>query len=325
MIIVQKPDQTKGKEIALTMGFFDGVHAGHQALINGVLQSAQNMGLGSAVLTFWPHPRLVLQKDPEKLRFLTTLNEKSKIVSKYGVDFLIVQEFTPEYFNLEPDIFIEKLVNNFHVKHFVVGSDHRFGKGGKGNSHLLNQLAPLYGFSVQVIDQLLADGLNISSTKIREALIRGDIDKANKMLGYPYLITGTVETGNRVGRQIGFPTANIRPNDPLKLIPQEGVYAVIVNIDNKIMWGMLNIGFRPTVENGGKQTIEVHIFDFDREIYNSGIEIALIKRLRSEKRFPSVDHLKEQLTLDKAKALEVLHEQNPNTYQNLFLTLRPLR
>jgi len=322
MIIVQKPDQTKGREIALTMGFFDGVHAGHRTLIDGVLKSAELMGLGSAVLTFWPHPRLVLQKDPEKLRFLTTLNEKSKIVSKCGIDFLIVQEFTPQYFNLEPEAFINHLVKDYHVKHFVVGADHRFGKGGTGSADLLKHLSQEYGYTVEVIEQLIVDGVNISSTKIREALIKGDIDRANHMLGYPYLITGAVESGNQVGRQIGFPTANIRPNDPLKLIPLEGVYAVVVNIDGEIKQGMLNIGFRPTIESSRRQTIEVHIFDFDKEIYNSGIEIALIKRLRNEKRFPSVEQLKHQLEKDKEMAIEVLKEHNSYTFQNLFLTLR---
>ncbi|MGE0078616.1 MAG: bifunctional riboflavin kinase/FAD synthetase [Bacteroidales bacterium] len=322
MIIVQKPDQTKGREIALTIGFFDGVHAGHKALIDNVLKVAELQNLGSAVLTFWPHPRLVLQKDPEKLRFLTTLNEKSKIVSKCGIDFLIVQEFTPQYFNQEPEAYIKTLVKEYHVKHFVVGVDHRFGKDGKGDSSLLLQLSQELGYTVQIIEELLVDGLNISSTKIREALQKGDLDKANQMLGYPYLITGAVESGKQVGRQIGFPTANIRPNDPLKLIPQEGVYAVIVNIDGEIKQGMLNIGFRPTVENSRRQTIEVHIFDFDKEIYNSGIEIALMKRLRNEKRFQSIELLKQQLVTDKENAIEALKDQNSDSFQNLFLTLR---
>lgn len=322
MIIVQKPEQTKNREIALTIGFFDGVHAGHRILINEVLKTAELMNLGSAVLTFWPHPRLVLQKDPEKLRFLTTLNEKSKIVSKYGIDFLIVQEFTPQYFNLEPEAFVKFLVREYNVKHFVIGTDHRFGKEGKGNADLLIGLSHELGYSVQVIDQLIVDGVNISSTKIREALLKGDLDRANQMLGYPYLITGSVESGKQVGRKIGFPTANIRPNDPLKLIPLEGVYAVVVNIDGEIKHGMLNIGFRPTVESSRRQTIEVHIFDFDREIYNSGIEIALVKRLRNEKRFPSVEHLKQQLDKDKELAKEALNELNSYAFQNLFLTLR---
>lgn len=322
MIIVQKPDQTKDREIALTIGFFDGVHAGHRALINEVLKAAELKGLGSAVLTFWPHPRLVLQKDPEKLRFLTTLNEKSKIVSKCGIDFLIVQEFTPQYYSMDPASFVKHLVKDYHVKHIVVGADHRFGKDGKGDAELLKQLGQELGFTVQIVGQLLVNEINISSTKIREALQKGDIEKANQMLGYPYLITGAVETGNQVGRQIGFPTANIRPNDPLKLIPLEGVYAVIVNIDGEIRQGMLNIGFRPTIENSRRQTIEVHIFDFNQEIYNSGIEIAIIKRLRNEKRFPSVDHLKQQLIIDKENAAEALNGQNFDSFQNLFLTLR---
>ncbi len=322
MIIVQKPEQTKGREIAITIGFFDGLHAGHRALIREVLKAAELMNIGSAVVTFWPHPRLVLKKDPEKLRFLTTLNEKSKIVSKSGVDFLIVQEFTPQYFNLEPADFIDYLVNNYHVKHIVVGADHRFGKDGKGNADLLKQLGVEKGFSVQIIDQLVIDNTDISSTKIREALLKGNIERANQMLGYPYLITGAVESGNQLGRKLGFPTANIRPNDPLKLIPLEGVYAAIVSINGEIKQGMLNIGFRPTVENSRRQTIEVHIFDFEQEIYNSGIEVALIKRLRNEKRFQSIDLLQAQLLQDKILAIEALKDQDINSFQNLFLTLR---
>ena len=191
-----------------------------------------------------------------------------------------------------------------------------------GNADLLKKLSQELGFTLEVIEQLIVDGVDISSTKIREALIKGDIDRANHMLGYPYLITGAVESGNQVGRQIGFPTANIRPNDPLKLIPLEGVYAVVVNIDGEIKQGMLNIGFRPTIESSRRQTIEVHIFDFDKEIYNSGIEIALIKRLRNEKRFPSVEQLKHQLDKDKEMAIEVLKRHNSYSFQNLFLTLR---
>jgi riboflavin kinase/FMN adenylyltransferase len=175
------------------------------------------------------------------------------------------------------------------------------------------------------VEQLIVDNVNISSTKIREALLKGDIDRANQMLGYPYLITGAVESGNQIGRQIGFPTANIRPNDPLKLIPLEGVYAVIVNIDGEIKQGMLNIGFRPTIESSRRQTIEVNIFDFDQEIYNSGIEIAIIKRLRNEKRFQSVELLQQQLVKDKEMAIEALKEHDSYTFQNLFLTLRPTK
>ncbi len=323
MIIIQRPNQTRRKELALTLGFFDGVHLGHRELIKEVVHQAELFGVESAVLTFWPHPRLVLHKDPEKLRFLTTLNEKSKIIAKQGIDYLIVQEFSKDFFNLEPDEFIKFLIKEFKVKHFVIGSDHRFGKGGKGDADLLNKISSEFGCTVKVVNPVLVDGVNISSTKVRDALLKGNTELANKMLGYPYLITGAVQNGNQIGRRLGFPTANIRPNDPLKLIPREGVYAVIVNANHKIHKGMLNIGFRPTIETARKQTIEVNIFDFEEDLYNAGIEVALVKRLRDEKRFPSVEHLKEQLVIDKQNALEALKDENEEFYQNLFLTLRP--
>lgn len=181
------------------------------------------------------------------------------------------------------------------------------------------------GFTVKVVPSQKVDGVDVSSTKIREALLSGNLKLANQMLGYPYLITGAVQSGNQLGRKIGFPTANIRPNDPLKLIPKEGVYAVIVNANDTIYKGMLNIGFRPTIDTNNKQSIEVNIFDFENDLYNSGIEVALVSRLRDEKRFPSIEHLKEQLVIDKQNALEALKDEKVERYQNLFLTLRPER
>lgn len=325
MVIIQRPNQTRRKELALTMGFFDGVHLGHRELIKQVVHDAELMGLESALLTFWPHPRLVLHKDPEKLRFLNTLNEKAKIIAKFGIDYFIVQEFTKEFFNLDPVDFIKHLVLEYKVKHFVIGNDHRFGKGGAGDSNLLSKLSAEMGFTVKVLPSLEVEGIDVSSTKIREALLSGNLKLANQMLGYPYLITGAVQTGNQLGRKLGFPTANIRPNDPLKLIPKEGVYAVIVNANDSIYKGMLNIGFRPTIETNNKQTIEVNIFDFEKDLYNAGIEVALVSRLRDEKRFPSIEHLKEQLVKDKQFALEALKNEKAEHYQNLFLTLRPER
>jgi riboflavin kinase/FMN adenylyltransferase len=322
MIIIQRPQQTRGKELALTMGFFDGVHLGHRELVSKVVHSANLMGLESAALTFWPHPRLVLHKDPEKLRFLTTLNEKSKILAKLGIDYLIIQEFSRDFFNIEAEDFIKYLVNDFKVRHFVIGSDHRFGKGARGNPELLEKLSKELNFTFNTIPPLTVNNIDISSTKIRHALNDGSLESANKMLGYPYLITGAVQNGNQIGRKLGFPTANIRPNDPLKLIPKAGVYAVMVHVNDSIYKGMLNIGFRPTVEVSKKQTIEVNIFDFNEDIYTLGIEIAFISRLRDEKRFPSIEHLKEQLVIDKQHALDALKNENIESYKKLFLTLR---
>lgn len=321
MIIVQKPDQLEGKGIALTMGFFDGVHLGHKALFDIVLQRSKENNLDSAILTFWPHPRLVLNKDPHKLRFLTTLKEKSRILSNMGFDYFIIQEFIPSLARTEADEYISHLVSSYNVKYLVVGKDHRFGKNAEGDTDLLNKLALKYNFTLEVVDIVNNDNTNISSTKIREALLNRDLKKANEMLGYPYLLTGLIETGNQIGRQIGFPTANIRPYDPLKLIPAQGVYAVLISINGSFEKGMLNIGINPTINSSGSQTVEVHIFDFDADIYHQKIEISFIARIRDEKRFPDIEHLKDQLEKDKIETLKILDQLNLNEYQKYFLTL----
>ncbi len=321
MIIVQKPEQIGHKGIALTTGFFDGVHLGHKSLINKVLEQSRKHNLNSAILTFWPHPRLVLNKDPHKLRFLTTLNEKTKILSNLGFDYFILQEFKPSLATMAPEEYISFVVNSYRVKHFVVGSDHRFGKNAQGDINLLKDLSLKYDFTLDVLDIVDNNDVDISSTKIREALSEGDLQRANVMLGYPYLFTGTIEQGKQIGRQIGFPTANIRPNDPLKLIPAQGVYAVVLMINGKVEQGMLNIGFKPTVNNNKQQTVEVHIFNFDLDIYHQKIEVAFIHRIRDEKKFPDLEHLKNQLELDKVDALTSLSRLNLNDFEKYFLTL----
>lgn len=321
MIIVQKPEQLKGKELALTMGFFDGVHKGHMTLINRILHESKRRALHSAVLTFWPHPRLVLNKDPQKLRFLTTLNEKSRMLSKLGIDFLIIQEFQPSFASMDAEAFVKYLVETYNVRHLVVGQEHRFGKYAEGSSDTLKQLADKYHYTVDTVAVIETHDVNISSTKIRDALLNGYLDKANDMLGYPYMLTGIIESGNQLGRRLGFPTANIRPNDPLKLIPCHGVYAVVLNVNGILKKGMLNVGFRPTVDSTKHQTIEVHIFDFNSDIYHQKVEVAFIARLRNEKRFPDLDQLRAQLLKDRDDAEEVLKEFPPDAFRNYFLTL----
>lgn len=323
MIIVQKPNQIENAQLAITMGFFDGVHLGHLSLIKSVLAESNKQGYKSAVYTFWPHPRLVLHKDPEKLRFLTTLNEKSKIISKYGVDYMIVKEFTRDFLQIEAEPYIEQLVKAYNVKHISVGANHRFGKNGEGNADLIKQLSKKYGYTYDIVDKLRSDDIDISSTKIRKALIEGDIDRANTMLGYPYIISGMVESGKQIGRQLGFPTANVRPNDPLKLIPKEGVYAALVKIRGQVKTGMVNIGARPTIDNDNRQTIEVNIIDFDNEIYCSTIELAIVKRMRNIKHFSKIEELKQQLVADKEMTIDIFKTINLDSYQNLFLTLQP--
>lgn len=321
MIIVQKPDQLEGRGIVLTMGFFDGVHIGHKALTDLVLKRSSELGLSSAVLTFWPHPRLILNKDPHKLRFLTTLNEKSHILSKLGFDFFIIHEFTSNTAAMTADDFIKYIVESYNIKHIIIGKDHRFGKNALGNLNTLENLSGKLGFTLEEVNIIEQNNTNVSSTKIREALKNGDLDKANQMLGYPYLLTGTIEKGSQIGRQIGFPTANIRPIDPLKLIPSYGVYSVLLRVNGKVEKGMMNIGIKPTIDNTQNQTIEVHVFDFDSDIYHQKIEVAFIARIRDEKKFNGIEELKTQLEKDKIKTIELLEKYNLTNFEKYFITL----
>ena len=322
MEIVNLPENIDHNNgLVLTLGFFDGVHQGHKTLINRTIAKAQTFGLKSAVMSFWPHPRLVLGKDPGNLFFLTTLPEKSELIAKLGVDFFIVQEFNPTLASMEAEEFIRFLAEDYKVRHLIVGKNHRFGKMAKGDFKLLEQLAPKYGYTVEAFDPIQENSQNISSTNIREALSSGELHQANGMLGYPYLLAGTIETGRQLGRTIGFPTANIKPNDPLKLIPAHGVYAVLLHVDGKVEKGMMNIGIRPTVDNTLSRTIEVHIINFDADIYNHRIEVAFVKKLRNEIKFPSIGELKTQLHRDRNHAIEVLEDKNLEVFKNYFLTL----
>jgi riboflavin kinase / FMN adenylyltransferase len=325
MLIVQKPDQLEGKNIVLTMGFFDGVHRGHRALTDLVLQRSKEMNLSSAVLTFWPHPRLILNKDPHKLRFLTTLNEKSKIFAQFGFDFFIIQEFTPSIAQMHAEDFIKFLVQSYNVKHIIIGKDHRFGLNAEGSNETLLKFSSKYSYTFEEVDIIEEHETNISSTKIREALKQGELKKANEMLGYPYLLSGTIETGSQIGRKIGFPTANIRPIDPLKLIPSEGVYAVLLNLNGRLEKGMMNIGTKPTIDNTQHLSIEVHIFNFNDDIYNQKIDVAFIERVRDEHKFPDIEHLKLQLENDKKNISEILDSYNPSNFEKYFITLPRLK
>ncbi len=322
MEIVNTPENiANNRGLVLTLGFFDGVHQGHKTLINTTIARAKASGLQSAVMTFWPHPRIVLGKDPSNLFFLTTLPEKSELIAKLEVDYFIVQEFNETLAAIEAEEFIRTLVEDYKVRHFVVGKNHRFGKMAKGDFKLLEELSQKYGYTVEAFDQIQNSSQNISSTNIRNALTSGNLEQANSMLGYPYLLAGTIETGRQLGRTIGFPTANIKPNDPLKLVPAHGVYAVLLHVDGKVAKGMMNIGIRPTVDNSLARTIEVHIINFNADIYNHRIEVAFIKKLRDEIKFPSVEELKAQLQFDRNHAIEVLENKDLDVFKNYFLTL----
>jgi riboflavin kinase/FMN adenylyltransferase len=283
------------------------VHLGHTAILKKLTQNTQNETFESTVLTFFPHPRMVLQGKSD-LKLLNTINEKIELLEKIGIDNLIIHPFDEKFAELDAEAFVSTiLVDQLRVQKIIIGYDHRFGKNRTANIDDLINFGTQYGFEVEQISAQEIDEISISSTKIRTALEEGDIQLANEYLGYRYFLSGTVVKGKQLGRTIGFPTANISLEEDYKLVPQNGVYVVRAEIDGKTIYGMMNIGFNPTVQ-GKKKTIEVHLFDFDYDIYNRKIQVAFLQRIRSEKKFESVEVLKEQLKKDKTFSLDYLNQ-----------------
>lgn len=294
----------KGNAI-VTSGTFDGVHIGHQKILNTLQDIAAATGGETVLITYWPHPRLVLNPEAH-IKLLTTFDEKSRVLEGFGLDHLIKIPFTKEFARTSSLDFIRNiLVNGIGTHTLVIGYDHRFGHNREGNFESLKANAANYGFRVEEIPRQDVDNVGVSSTKIRKALWQGDIRTANAFLGWEYCLNGTVVPGAQRGRQIGFPTANIQINDQLKLIPADGVYAVRVILDNKLYRGMLNIGNRPTVD-GAQHAIEVHILDFDGNLYDRPIRIKMVARIRPEKRFADMNELREQLVKDRQLAQKIL-------------------
>jgi riboflavin kinase/FMN adenylyltransferase len=291
----------------VTSGTFDGVHVGHQQILKRLHENAMLLGGKSVVITFWPHPRHVLSQSQEKpVYLLTSIEERIALLRKFKVDYLLIIPFTPEFANLSSSEFIQKiLIDTIGTKKLVIGYDHRFGKNREGGFEYLKENAATLGFEVEEIPREDVDHVGVSSTKIRKALEAGDIETANKYLGYPYLLSGTVSEGDKLGRTIGFPTANLEISEAHKLIPARGVYAVYGTVNGQRLKGMLNIGMRPTV-GGLKQTIETHFFNFDQDIYHQELQLELVARLRDEQKFSSLDALKEKLAKDQEVALQVL-------------------
>jgi len=289
------------KKPVITIGTFDGVHLGHRKIISRLQDIARSIQGESVIFTFDPHPRKVVDPDETSLRLLTTLEEKIQLFSESGIDHLVIYPFTPEFAQLSYGQFVEQiLVNQIHTEYLVVGYDHKFGKNREGDFEFLKNCAEKFNFHVEKLDVLLMNESNISSTKIREAIQHGDFETANTYLGYPFTLNGTVVEGQQLGRKIQFPTANVEASDPDKIIPGYGVYAVKVKVQNQIFTGMLNIGSRPTInQNADHRSIEVHILEFDQDIYGESIEIRFFGKLREEQKFGSLDALKEQLLSDK--------------------------
>ncbi|MFA6335865.1 MAG: bifunctional riboflavin kinase/FAD synthetase [Bacteroidales bacterium] len=287
-------------------GFFDGVHKGHLSVINSVCSIAKEQGCKSAVFTFWPHPRAVLQQDAAKFRLLTSLEEKKALLHNYGIDEVIVLPFDKEFANQTTREFFKKyLVERCGVTTLVVGYDHRIGCDLNQSQEEMFEIAREMGIDPVRISEVSGgnNGIVISSTKIREYLLQGDIEEANSLLGYRYGLEGVVVEGLRIGRTLGFPTANIRLYEPLKLVPGNGVYSVWVEYHNRIYRGITNIGTRPTIAQGNERSIETHLLDFDEDIYGLSIKIEFVCKMRDEKRFESLEDLKTQLRKDRTNSL----------------------
>lgn len=283
----------------LTIGTFDGVHIGHQKIIEQLNKEALQLGGESVLFTFYPHPRMVLFPEAHGLQLLTTQEEKLKLLELSGIDNVIVQPFTFDFSRLTALEFVrDYLVNKLHVKKLIIGYDHQFGKNREGSIDFLRAIADVYEFEVIEIPAQDIDDVNVSSTKIRDALKSGDVETAGNYLGRPYSLTGEVVHGKELGRKIGYPTANIHVSDDTKLIPAKGVYAVKVSLGTTSYQGMLNIGNRPTVNTSVDCSIEVHIFDFDSLIYDAKITIEFIRFIRQEKEFSSIEFLRSQLQED---------------------------
>jgi len=294
------------KKAVLTIGFFDGVHKGHRAILNEVAAHALQMKGTSVLLTFEPHPRKLLFPD-QPLGIITPLPQKLQLISEAGIAHIVVVPFTKEFSQLSAEAYISNfMIDLFHPAGIVIGYDHRFGHDRKGNIDLLRHFARVYNYQLTEIPPQLIDEAAVSSTKIRNAITTGRMEDASLMLGRNYTLTGTVVHGNQLGRTIGYPTANLQPDDPDQVIPAIGIYAIKAKHKGITYKGMLSIGYNPTVSDKKELRIEANLFDFNMDIYGDKLELLFIKKLRDEEKFKSVDMLKEQLHRDKENTLKVL-------------------
>ena len=286
----------------VTIGTFDGIHIGHQKILKDLIRTAKKENKKSVLLTFFPHPRMVLQKDVS-IRLINTIEEKSSLLEKMGLDYLIIHPFSQEFSRLSALDFVRNiLANQLNTSRLIIGYDHHFGKNREGNIHQLREYSLLYDFEVEEIPAQDIDNVSVSSTKIRTALKEGRLKTANNYLGYNYMLNGTIVNGKKLGGNIGFPTANLDIKEPYKLIPKTGVYVIKTIINAVLYTGMMNIGFNPTVK-GKYQTIEAHLFDFNKDLYGKKVTIELLFFLREEQKFNSIEDLIIQLKLDKVNAL----------------------
>lgn len=290
------------KKTIITLGTFDGVHFGHKKILEKVTQNTENEQYESLVLTFFPHPRMVLQED-SGIKMLNTIDEKIALLDQIGIQNLVIHPFDESFSRLTAEEFVKNiLVDKFHIHKIIIGHDHRFGRNRTANIDDLKAFGEQYNFEVEEISAQEIKEVSVSSTKIRHALDEGNMALANEYLGYNYSLTGIVSKGKQLGRTIGFPTANLKLEENFKLIPKNGVYIVKSIIGSKTVLGMMNIGFNPTVA-GKNQTIEINYFDFEDDLYDQKITVSILKRIRDEEKFDSVAHLKAQLEKDRNTAL----------------------
>ena len=294
----------------LTIGTFDGVHLGHKKIIKKLVKSAKEKKLRSCILTFFPHPRNFLSKSND-LKMINTIREKKEILDELGVDELIIQEFNDDFSNLSANEFIRHLLKFCEIKEIIVGYNHKFGKDREAGIDELKVYGKKYGFDVCEIDAFDINQINISSTKIRNAIGAGEVELCNEYLGYNFSIDGNIVKGKSIGKKIGFPTANIRVEENYKIIPKNGVYFVSCKIKNIQKFGMMNIGFNPTFGNK-KLTIEVNIFDFNQDVYGENIKIEFIKFIRNEMKFQNISELIKQIKIDRETCKSYMN----STYNN---------
>ena len=296
-------DFTTTKKTIVTLGTFDGVHIGHNAILDKICKVAKHENLESVILTFFPHPRKIVSNNYD-IKLLNTIEEKSVLLEKIGIQNFIVHPFDKTFSELSPREFVTQvLVEKLNIQKIIIGHDHKFGKDRAADFNDLINFGKEFGFEVEEISAQQINEVSVSSTKIRNSLLEGNISLANDYLGYPYVLTGNVVKGNQLGRTIGFPTANIQIPEEYKLIPKNGVYIVTANVLDQNVFGMMNIGVKPTLGEN-KLSIEVHLLDFDKDIYNQKIQVNLLERLRDEQKFESFEALKSQIELDKQNTIE---------------------
>jgi len=293
------------KKTIITIGTFDGVHLGHKSILEKMKNATQNNQYESLVLTFFPHPRMVLQQD-SSIKLLNTIDEKATLLEKFGIDNLIIHPFDEVFSNLSAEEFVKNiLVDKLNIHKIIIGHDHRFGKNRTADINDLILFGKKYKFEVEQINAKEIDEITVSSTKIRKALLEANIKLANEYLGYSYFISGKVVEGKKIGRTIGFPTANIQINENYKLLPKNGVYIVSSKIDNVLRFGMMNIGKNPTLGDN-EQSIEIHFFDINEDIYSKNLQISILEHIREEQKFNSLTELQAQLEKDKLFSLNYI-------------------